>query len=93
MAKWVASRGDSRPDLEPGFALRGRSSGGARLEVGARESAGDDRHRHVVAPEKGLPILSELTRVRDLSYVDLPSVHWPQFTKPQELGDAILRDL
>jgi pimeloyl-ACP methyl ester carboxylesterase len=43
--------------------------------------------------EKGFPMLSELTRIRDVSYVELPTGHWPQFTKPRELGEAILRDL
>jgi pimeloyl-ACP methyl ester carboxylesterase len=31
----------------------------------------------------------ELTRIRDVSYVDLPTGHWPQFTRPAELGQAI----
>ena len=26
----------------------------------------------------------------DAGYVDLPTGHWPQFTKPGELGQAIL---
>jgi hypothetical protein len=33
--------------------------------------------------------------MRDLDYVDLPTGHWPQFTRPAELGrvlvDAIAR--
>lgn len=32
----------------------------------------------------------ELTRIRDVTYVDLPTGHWPQFTMPGELADAIL---
>jgi len=28
-----------------------------------------------------------------VSYVDLPTGHWPQFTKPDELGRAILASL
>lgn len=43
--------------------------------------------------EKGFPMLSELTRIREVSYLDLPTGHWPQFTRPAELADAILRDL
>ena len=36
------------------------------------------------------PALRELAKVRDVGYVDLPTGHWPQFTKPVELGRAIL---
>jgi pimeloyl-ACP methyl ester carboxylesterase len=32
----------------------------------------------------------ELARVRDVSYIDLPTGHWPQFTKPVQLGQAIV---
>lgn len=37
----------------------------------------------------GHPYVAELGRIRDVEYVDLPTGHWPQFTKPVELGDAI----
>ena len=33
----------------------------------------------------------ELAKVRDVDYIDLPTGHWPQFTRPEELGRAILR--
>lgn len=33
----------------------------------------------------------ELSRIRDLEYVDLPTGHWPQFTKPEELA-GVLQD-
>ena len=36
------------------------------------------------------PALRELAKIRDVCYVDLPTGHWPQFTKPGELGQAIL---
>src|ERR1700747_1818688 len=36
------------------------------------------------------PALRELAKVRDVGYVDLPTGHWPQFTKPGELGQAIM---
>ena len=39
---------------------------------------------------QGEPAMQELARLRDVSYVDLPTGHWPQFTKPAELGQAIL---
>ena len=38
----------------------------------------------------GLEPVAELTRISDVTYVDLPTGHWPQFTMPDELADAIL---
>jgi pimeloyl-ACP methyl ester carboxylesterase len=35
----------------------------------------------------------ELAKVRDVDYLDLPTGHWPQFTRPEELGRAILTSL
>jgi pimeloyl-ACP methyl ester carboxylesterase len=40
--------------------------------------------------EQGEPPLLELAKLRDVEYIDLPTGHWPQFTRPQELGRAIL---
>jgi pimeloyl-ACP methyl ester carboxylesterase len=40
--------------------------------------------------EKGHPYVRELAKIRDVDYVDLPTGHWPQFTRPQDLGRAIL---
>lgn len=40
--------------------------------------------------DSGHPFTAELARIRDVEYVDLPTGHWPQFTKPAELGQAIL---
>lgn len=40
--------------------------------------------------EAGHPFVAELAKMRDVEYVDLPTGHWPQFTKPAELGQAIL---
>jgi pimeloyl-ACP methyl ester carboxylesterase len=39
---------------------------------------------------QGHPALRELAKIRDVGYIDLPTGHWPQFTKPGELGQAIL---
>jgi pimeloyl-ACP methyl ester carboxylesterase len=39
---------------------------------------------------QGHPAMRELARIRDVGYIDLPTGHWPQFTKPAELGQAIL---
>ncbi|ANJ27985.1 alpha/beta fold hydrolase [Agromyces aureus] len=35
------------------------------------------------------PFTRELAQVRQVDYVDLPTGHWPQFTKPVQLGQAI----
>ncbi|MBG6184399.1 pimeloyl-ACP methyl ester carboxylesterase [Arthrobacter sp. CAN_A214] len=40
--------------------------------------------------EAGHPFVAELARINDVEYMDLPTGHWPQFTKPLELGAAIL---
>ena len=34
--------------------------------------------------EAGHPYVAELGAVNDVEYVDLPTGHWPQFTKPAE---------
>jgi pimeloyl-ACP methyl ester carboxylesterase len=39
---------------------------------------------------QGHPYTAELARVRDAEIVDLPTGHWPQLTKPAELGAAIV---
>src|SRR6185437_5105013 len=40
--------------------------------------------------EQGARPVREFTRIRDVNYVDLPTGHWPQFTRPEELGRVIL---
>jgi pimeloyl-ACP methyl ester carboxylesterase len=41
--------------------------------------------------KQGLAPVQELTKIHDVEYVDLPTGHWPQFTRPEELARAILR--
>jgi pimeloyl-ACP methyl ester carboxylesterase len=43
--------------------------------------------------EQGHGYVQELAKVRDVEYIDLPTGHWPQFTRPKELGQAILASL
>jgi pimeloyl-ACP methyl ester carboxylesterase len=38
---------------------------------------------------QGQSYVRELAKIRDVTYVDLPTGHWPQFTRPEELGRAI----
>lgn len=40
--------------------------------------------------EKSVGPVRELIRIRDIEYVDVPTGHWPQFTRPNELAAAIL---
>ncbi|MGH3645796.1 MAG: alpha/beta fold hydrolase [Micromonosporaceae bacterium] len=40
--------------------------------------------------EQGHPYVRELAKIRDVDYIDLPTGHWPQFTRPEELARAIL---
>jgi pimeloyl-ACP methyl ester carboxylesterase len=40
--------------------------------------------------EQDHPAVRELARIRDVDLVDLPTGHWPQFTRPGDLGRAIL---
>lgn len=39
---------------------------------------------------EGHPFVAELGRIREVEFVDLPTGHWPQFTRPAELAAAIL---
>jgi pimeloyl-ACP methyl ester carboxylesterase/uncharacterized damage-inducible protein DinB len=39
---------------------------------------------------KEMPPVQEFTKLHDVTYVDLPTGHWPQFTRPEDLARAIL---
>jgi pimeloyl-ACP methyl ester carboxylesterase len=43
--------------------------------------------------EQGHPYVRELAKIRDVDIVDLPTGHWPQFTRPEDLGRAILASI
>jgi pimeloyl-ACP methyl ester carboxylesterase len=38
----------------------------------------------------GHPAARELGRLRDVQYVDLPTGHWPQLTRPQDLAELLV---
>jgi pimeloyl-ACP methyl ester carboxylesterase len=38
----------------------------------------------------GVPYFAEVPHIADVTIVELPTGHWPQFTKPAELAEAIL---
>ncbi|HEX4701910.1 MAG TPA: alpha/beta hydrolase, partial [Pseudonocardiaceae bacterium] len=39
---------------------------------------------------QGAEPVREFTKIRDVEYVDVPTGHWPQFTRPDDLARAIL---
>lgn len=39
--------------------------------------------------QQGVPMFAEVTRLRDLTLVDLPTGHWPMWSRPADLSDAI----
>lgn len=41
--------------------------------------------------DQGMAPVREFAKIRDVELVDLPTGHWPQFTRPDELAQAILR--
>ncbi|HJP75094.1 MAG TPA: alpha/beta fold hydrolase [Pseudonocardiaceae bacterium] len=41
------------------------------------------------AAREGLPWMDELTKLHDVRYVDLPTSHWPMFSRPRELAEVI----
>ncbi len=45
------------------------------------------------AIESGVPYFAEVPRIHDLEIVELPTGHWPQFSKPDELAQHILSAL
>ncbi|TLP94968.1 alpha/beta hydrolase [Nesterenkonia salmonea] len=40
--------------------------------------------------EAGFPPTTEFPHLADLSFVDLPTGHWPQFSRPDELGQLLI---
>jgi pimeloyl-ACP methyl ester carboxylesterase len=68
-----------------------RLSNERRFDVPATVIASEfssDQLKELIAA--GHPYVAELAQLRDVEYVDLPTGHWPQFTRPADLGEAIL---
>ncbi|TDE13081.1 alpha/beta fold hydrolase [Jiangella asiatica] len=53
----------------------------------ACEFTGDELREWIAQKD---PDTTEVAALRDAEYIDLPTGHWPQFTKPGELADVIL---
>jgi pimeloyl-ACP methyl ester carboxylesterase len=60
------------------------------VTVVACEFTGDQLRAWMAAGEAPL---AELSRVRDVTYVDLPTGHWPQFTRPHDLAGVLVAAL
>jgi pimeloyl-ACP methyl ester carboxylesterase len=42
---------------------------------------------------RDLEPVREFTLIKEVEYIDLPTGHWPQFTKPEELARIILESI
>lgn len=40
--------------------------------------------------EAGVPFFAEIPRISDVTIIELPTSHWPQFTRPDELAAVIV---
>jgi pimeloyl-ACP methyl ester carboxylesterase len=43
--------------------------------------------------DAGMAPVQEFTKVRDVTYIDVPTGHWPQFTRPEDLAKAIITSI
>ena len=49
-----------------------------------------DSHSQIkAAVEAGYPWIAGLADLRNVTYVDLPTGHWPMWSRPQELAAVI----
>src|SRR5229473_3092602 len=80
---------------EPGAALRGAAelTNDARLDVPSTVvCTGYTSEQYKDAAKEGQAWLGGLTELRSVTYVDLPTSHWPMWSRPRELA-AILGDI
>ena len=80
---------------EPGAALREAAdlTNEARLDVPSTvvcTAFTSDQYRDAV--KEGYAFVAGLAELRDVNYVDLPTSHWPMWSRPQELA-AIIGDV
>ncbi len=80
---------------EPGAALREAAdlTNDARLDVPSTvicTAYTSEQYRDVV--KEGHAFVAGLTELRDVTYVDLPTSHWPMWSRPKELA-AIIGDV
>jgi pimeloyl-ACP methyl ester carboxylesterase len=80
---------------EPGAALRGTAelTNSARLDVPSTVvCTGYTSAQYKDAAKEGQEWLGGLNELRNVTYVDLPTSHWPMWSRPKELA-AILSDV
>jgi pimeloyl-ACP methyl ester carboxylesterase len=80
---------------EPGAALReaAKLTNDARLDVPSTVvCTGYTSEQYKDAAKEGQAWLGGLTELRNVTYVDLPTSHWPMWSRPRELA-AIIRDV
>src|SRR5438093_13476006 len=77
---------------EPGAALRGSAelTNDARLDVPSTViCTGYTSAQYKDAVKEGQSWLGGLAELRNVTYVDLPTSHWPMWSRPQELAQII----
>ena len=77
---------------EPGGVLREAPAltNGARLDVPTTAiCTGYTSDQYKAAVEEGYAWLGGFAELRDLTWVDLPTSHWPMWSRPQELAGII----
>jgi pimeloyl-ACP methyl ester carboxylesterase len=77
---------------EPGRVLRDAHTlaDDRRLEIPSTVvCTGFTSEQYKEAAEKGYAFLAGLAELRNVSWVDLPTSHWPMWSRPQELAAAI----
>ena len=77
---------------EPGAALREAAelTNDARLDVPSTVvCTGFTSEQYRDAVKEGYAFLAGLAELRDVTYVDLPTSHWPMWSRPRELAEII----
>jgi pimeloyl-ACP methyl ester carboxylesterase len=77
---------------EPGAALRDAAelTNKARLDLPSTViCTGYTSEQYKEALKEGYAFLAGLAELHDLTYVDLPTSHWPMWSRPQELAQII----
>ena len=77
---------------EPGTALRDavELTNEARLNVPSTIiCTAFTAEEYKEAAKEGYSFLAGLAELRDVSYVELPTSHWPMWSRPKELADII----
>jgi pimeloyl-ACP methyl ester carboxylesterase len=77
---------------EPGAALREapQLTNDARLDVPSTVvCTGYTSEQYKDAVKQGYAFVGDLAQLRDVTYVDLPTSHWPMWSRPRELAGII----